>query len=102
MLDLFLALLAGALYAAATVVPLVVLRVNERLVGYLVLSGANAVATTTLILVAVVGCTSASPAGSAPSAASNLVLLAAAAVVLPWYRHDGSTGSCCGARFDSD
>ncbi len=88
-LDLFLALLTGALYAAATVVPLVVLRVTERLVGYLVLSGVNAVATTTLILIAVVGLHLGITGWLSATAASNLVLLAAAAVVLPWYRHEG-------------
>src|ERR1700722_11144677 len=87
--DLFLALLAGALYAAATVVPLVVLRVQERLVGYLVLSGANAAATTIFILIAVVVLHLGITGWLAASAASNLMLLAASAVVLPWYRDAG-------------
>jgi O-antigen/teichoic acid export membrane protein len=86
--DLFLALLAGALYAGATVVPLVVLRVNERLVGYLVLSGANAVATTVFILIAVVVLHLGITGWLGASAASNLVVLAASAVVLPWYRNE--------------
>ena len=87
-LDLFLALVAGALYAAATVVPLVVLRVSERLVGYIIISGANAVATTSLVFVAVVvlhlGITGWLGAG----AVSNVVLLTASALVLPWYRRE--------------
>jgi O-antigen/teichoic acid export membrane protein len=86
--DLFLALVAGALFAAATVVPLVVLRVSERLVGYLVLSVANAVATTTFILVAVVVLHLGITGWLGASAASNLVLLIAAMVVLPWYRDE--------------
>ena len=68
--------------------PLVVLRVKERLVGYLVLSGANAAATTTLILVAVVGLHLGITGWLGASAASNLVLLLASAVVLPWYRDE--------------
>jgi O-antigen/teichoic acid export membrane protein len=86
--DLFLALLAGALYAGATVVPLVVLRVNERLVGYLVLSGVNAVATTVFILVAVAVLHLGITGWLGASAASNLVVLVASAVVLPWYRDE--------------
>jgi O-antigen/teichoic acid export membrane protein len=89
--DLFLALSAGALYAAATVVPLVVLRVNERLVGYVVVSGANAIATTTLVFIAVVVLHLGITGWLGASAASNVLLLGAAAIVLPWHH---------GERFD--
>jgi O-antigen/teichoic acid export membrane protein len=86
--DLFLALVAGALYAAATVVPLVVLRVNERLLGYIVVSGANAVATTVFVFVAVVVLHLGITGWLGASAASNALLLAASAIVLPWYREE--------------
>jgi O-antigen/teichoic acid export membrane protein len=86
--DLFLALVAGALYAGATVVPLVVLRVNERLVGYIVVSGANAAATTIFVFLAVVVWHLGITGWLGASAASNVVLLLASAVVLPWYREE--------------
>ena len=88
-LDLFLALVAGALYAGATVVPLVVLRVNERLIGYLVVCGANAAATTILVFVAVVLLHLGITGWLGAAAASNALLLAASAIVLPWQRRQG-------------
>ena len=72
--DLFLALVAGALYAGATVVPLVVLRVNERLVGYIVVSGVNAAATTILVFVAVVVLHLGITGWLGASAASNVLI----------------------------
>ena len=85
-LDLFLALVSGALYAGATVVPLVVLRVKERLVGYILVSGANAVATTVFVFVAVVVLHLGITGWLGATAASNVLLLGASAFVLPWQR----------------
>jgi O-antigen/teichoic acid export membrane protein len=87
-LDLFFALLTGALYAGATVVPLVVLRVNQRLTGYVVVSAINAAATTAFVFLAVVVLHRGITGWVIATAASNVALMAASVLVLPWYRHE--------------
>jgi O-antigen/teichoic acid export membrane protein len=85
-LDVFLALLAGALYVGASAVPLVVLRVQRRLRDFLVLSLVDAIATPSLTLILVVGLHEGILGWLIASAASNAILLVAAFRIVPWER----------------
>ena len=85
-LDVFLALLAGALYVGASAVPLVVLRVQRRLRDFLLLSLVDAIATPVLTLIFVVGLHEGILGWLIASAASNVILLVAAFRIVPWER----------------
>jgi O-antigen/teichoic acid export membrane protein len=85
-LDVFLALLAGALYVGASAVPLVVLRVQRRLRDFLALSLVDAIATPTLTIILVVVLHKGILGWLIASAASNAILLVAAFRIVPWER----------------
>ena len=89
--ELLLALLAGAFYVGASAVPLVVLRVAQRLRDFMILSVVDAVATPTLTVILVVWLRDGIAGWLIAAAASNLILLIAALGVVPWDRR---------ARFD--
>jgi O-antigen/teichoic acid export membrane protein len=84
--DVFLALLAGALYVGASAVPLVVLRVQRRLRDFMLLSLVDAIATPALTLILVVGLHKGIVGWLIASAASNAILLVAAFRIVPWER----------------
>jgi O-antigen/teichoic acid export membrane protein len=86
-LDVFLALLAGAFFVGATAVPLVVLRVAQRLRDFMLLSVVDAVATPALTVLLVVVLHDGIVGWLAAAAGSNAILLLAALVVVPWDRH---------------
>jgi O-antigen/teichoic acid export membrane protein len=85
-LDVFLALLAGALYVGASAVPLVVLRVQRRLRDFMVLALVDAIATPTLTLIFVIGLHDGILGWLIASAGSNAILLVAAFRIVPWER----------------
>lgn len=85
-LDLFLALLAGAFFVGATAVPLVVMRVEQRLRDFMVLAVVDAVATPALTLLLVVVLHGGIAGWLAAAAGSNAILLVAAIIVVPWDR----------------
>jgi O-antigen/teichoic acid export membrane protein len=86
LLDVFLALVSGALYASATVVPMVVMRVQQRLVGFMTIAGVNGIATTAFVFTAVVLLHTGITGWLTAAAASNLVVLVTAVLAVPWYR----------------
>jgi O-antigen/teichoic acid export membrane protein len=85
-LDVLLALLAGAFFAGASAVPLVIMRVQQRLRDFIALSLVDAVATPVLTLIMVVWLHDGIGGWLIAAAASNAILLLAALFVVPWNR----------------
>lgn len=84
--ELALALLGAGLYVAATTVPLAVLRAQERIGTYLVLSAIAGVATASLTVLAVVVLDLGVVGWTAAVVLANAVILAAAMAMIPWRR----------------
>ena len=84
--DVFLAVLAGAFYVGASAVPLVILRVRQRLRDFMLMSVVDAVATPALTLVFVVWLHDGIMGWLIAAAGSNLILLLGAMVIVPWDR----------------
>jgi O-antigen/teichoic acid export membrane protein len=84
--DVFLALLAGAFYVAGSAVPMVVLRVHQRLRAFMLLAAVNAVSTPLFTLALVVWTHHGITGWLIASAASNLVVVIAALFIVPWER----------------
>jgi len=84
--ELTLTLLGAGLYVAATTVPLGVLRAQERIGPYVVLSVIAGVTTTSLTVLAVVVLHLGVVGWMAGVALANAVVLAAAMVTIPWRR----------------
>ena len=85
-LEVLLALLAGAFYVGASAVPLVILRVEQRLRDFMALAIVDAVATTTLTVVLVVWQHDGILGWLIAAAGSNAILLLAATRIVPWDR----------------
>ena len=85
-LEVLLALLAGALYVGASAVPLVILRVEQRLRDFMTLSIVDAVATPTLTVLLVVWQHDGIVGWLIAAAGSNAILLFAATRIVPWDR----------------
>ena len=86
LVDVLLALLAGAFFVGASAVPLVILRVQQRLRDFMTLAIVDAVATPSLTLIMVVWLHDGISGWLVASAASNAILLLAALLVVPWDR----------------
>ena len=85
-LEVLLALLAGAFYVGASAVPLVILRVEQRLRDFMALPIVDAIATPTLTVVLVVWQHDGILGWLIAAAGSNLILLLAATRIVPWDR----------------
>jgi O-antigen/teichoic acid export membrane protein len=85
-LEVLLALLAGSFYVAASAVPLVIMRVEQRLGDFMALAIVDAVATTTLTVALVVWQRDGILGWLVAAAVSNAVLLLAATWIAPWDR----------------
>jgi O-antigen/teichoic acid export membrane protein len=85
-LDVLLCLLAGAFYVGASTVPLVVMRVEQRLRDFTVLSVVDAIATPSLTLLLVVWLNDGITGWLVAAASSNAILLVAALRIVPWDR----------------
>ena len=85
-LEVLLALLAGSFYVAASAVPLVIMRVEQRLGDFMALAIVDAVATTTLTVALVVWQRDGILGWLVAAAASNAILLLAATRIVPWDR----------------
>ena len=83
---MLLALLAGAFYVGASAVPLVILRVEQRLRDFMALSIVDAVATPTLTVLLVVWQHDGIVGWLIAAAGSNAILLFAATRIVPWDR----------------
>jgi O-antigen/teichoic acid export membrane protein len=92
-LEVLLALLAGALYVGASAVPLVILRVEQRLRDFMALSIVYALATPTLTLLLVVWQHDGIVGWLIAAVGANAILLLAATRIAPWDR---------GARYSGD
>ncbi len=87
--DLALALAGAVLLVSGTVVPLALLRAEERLRDYLLLAAVTAGATAALTLVAVVGLDAGVVGWLVAVIVANALTLAAAVRVIPFRRHAG-------------
>ena len=81
--ELALALAGAAAYVSATVVPMALLRAQERLADYLALTAVTAVTTASFTLIAVVGFRAGVAGWLIAAVGANLVTLAAAAKLVP-------------------
>lgn len=84
--DLALAIAGSALFVAATTVPLGVLRAQQRLREYLVLSAVSALAASALTVVFVVGLGMGVTGWFVAMIGANAVSLVAAMLIVPWGR----------------
>jgi len=84
--DLLLALLAAAPAVAGTTLPLTILRAQERLRGYLVISFVTTAANAALTLLFVVGFDGGVRGWLTATILANVAALATAAIVVPWHR----------------
>jgi O-antigen/teichoic acid export membrane protein len=84
--DLLLALMAAALSVAATVLPLAILRAQQRLRDYLVVSLITTTANATLTVLLVVVFHEGIRGWLVATVFANVAALAAAAVIVPWHR----------------
>ncbi len=96
--ELALALAGAALLVSGTVVPLALLRAEERLRDYLVLAAVTAGTTAAFTLVAVVGLDAGVVGWLVAVLAANALTLAAAVRLIPFRRAPASIGGCSPAR----
>lgn len=85
-LDGVLALLAAALWVASSTVPLTLVRAQQRLRAFLILTGVSAVSTTLLTLLLVVVVHGNVTGWLLAATLANACSLLAALVVVPWHR----------------
>lgn len=81
-----LAMIASAIFVSATTVPLALLRAQERIRDYLLLTIGHSVATTALVVALVVGARASVTGWLAGVVAANVVALAIAVRVVPYSR----------------